>query len=188
MSGMKLNLGCGNKRYDGFLNVDKFKVFQPDILHDLEQFPYPFEDNTIDEIKMYHILEHLGQDPKTFNNIMKELYRICKNQTKIDIRVPHPRHDHYIADPTHVRPITQMTLNLYDKELNEHWKSTGAANTLLAIINNVNFKIVETIVNLEKKYHDLLKENKITQEKLEEYINKYNNVVVETQFILKVIK
>ena len=81
-----------------------------------------------------------------------------------------------------------MTLNLYDRELNEHWKSTGAANTLLAIINNVNFKIVETIVNLEKKYHDLLKENKITQEKLEEYINKYNNVVVETQYILKVIK
>ena len=185
---MKLNLGSGNKRYDEFLNVDKYDIFKPDIVHDLEQFPYSFEDNTINEIKMYHILEHLGQEPKIFNNIITELYRISKNNTKIDIRVPHPRHDNYLADPTHVRPITQMTLNLYDRELNEHWKSIGAANTQLALIHNVNFKIVETVINLEKKYHDQLKENKISQEQLEGYINKYNNVVVETQFILKVIK
>lgn len=185
---MKLNLGSGNKRYDGFLNVDKFNVFKPDIVHDLEKFPYPFKDNEVDEIKMYHILEHLGQKPKTFNNIMKELYRISINEAKIEIRVPHPRHDNYISDPTHVRPITQMTLNLYDRDLNEHWNSIGAANTQLAIINNVNFKIVDTVINLEKKYHDLLKENKISHKELEEYINKYNNVIVETQFTLKVIK
>ena len=185
---MKLNLGSGSKILKGYVNVDKFQYYNPDVVHDLEKFPYPFEDNSVDEILLSHVLEHIGQNPDVFNNIVKEFYRICKNNSIIDIRVPHPRHDHYIADPTHVRPITQMTLNLYDRELNEHWKSTGAANTLLAIINNVNFKIVETIVNLEKKYHDLLKENKITQEKLEEYINKYNNVVVETQFILKVIK
>lgn len=81
-----------------------------------------------------------------------------------------------------------MTLKLYDKDLNDHWKSIGAANSQLAVINNVNFKIVETIINLEKKYHDLLKANKITQGQLEEYIDQFNNVVVETQFILKVIK
>ena len=185
---MKINLGSGNKKYEGFLNLDKFNVFKPDFVHDLETFPYPFKDNEIEEIKMYHILEHLGQIPEIFNNIMTELYRICKNQAIIDIRVPHPRHDNYLADPTHVRPITQMTLNLYDKDLNEHWKSIGAANTQLAVINNVNFKIVDTVISLEKKYHNLLKENKISQKELEEYIIKFNNVIVETQFTLRVIK
>ena len=131
----------------GFLNVDKFDIFKPDILHDLEQFPYPFEDNTVNEIKMFHVLEHLGQVPQIFNNIITELYRICKNQAKIDIRVPHPRHDNYLSDPTHVRPITQMTLSLYDKELNKHWENTGAANTQLAIINNVNFKEDYLLIN-----------------------------------------
>ena len=33
---MKLNLGAGNKKYDGFINLDKYKIFKPDILHDLE--------------------------------------------------------------------------------------------------------------------------------------------------------
>ena len=50
---------------------------------------------------------------------MKELYRICKNNSIIDIVVPHPRHDDFLSDPTHVRPITDMTLSLYDKELND---------------------------------------------------------------------
>ena len=185
---MKINLGSGNKKYKGFLNLDKFDVFKPDIVYDLETFPYPFKDNEIEEIKMYHILEHLGQIPEIFNNIMTELYRICKNQAIIDIRVPHPRHDNYLADPTHVRPITTMTLQLYDRELNDKWREIGAANTQLAVINNVNFKIIETIIKLEKKYHILLKENKIDQNQIEEYINKYNNVVVETQYKLKVIK
>ena len=57
------------------------------IVHDLE-VTYPFEDS-IDEILLSHVLEHIGQDPNVFNNIIKEFYRICKNQSVIDIRVPH---------------------------------------------------------------------------------------------------
>ena len=116
---MKLNLGCGSKILKGFVNLDKFEYYKPDIVHDLEKFPYPFEENSVDEILLSHVLEHIGQDPETFNLIIKELYRICKNSSLIDIRVPHPRHDDFISDPTHVRPITILGLSLYDKELNK---------------------------------------------------------------------
>ena len=30
-----------------------------------------------------------------FNSIMKELYRICKNNSIVDIVAPHPRHDDF---------------------------------------------------------------------------------------------
>ena len=33
---LKINLGSGNKKYEGFLNLDKFDYFQPDIVYDLE--------------------------------------------------------------------------------------------------------------------------------------------------------
>ena len=112
---MKLNLGCGSKILDGYTNVDKFDYYKPDIVHDLEITPYPFEESSIDEILLSHVLEHVGQNPNIFNNIIKELYRICKNKSVINIRVPHPRHDDFISDPTHVRPITIMGLQLYDK-------------------------------------------------------------------------
>ena len=48
---IKLNLGSGSKRYDGFLNSDKFDIFKPDIVHDLEIIPYPKENNSVTEIK-----------------------------------------------------------------------------------------------------------------------------------------
>jgi len=185
---MKLNLGSADKRFEGFTNLDKFKVFKPDIVHDLEDTPYPIKENSVDEIKMHHILEHIGKDPDTYNSIMREIYRISSNGAIIDIRVPHPRHDHYLADPTHVRPITRLGLELYDKELNKQWKDRGCANSQLGLIHNVNFKIIDITITLEKKYHDLLKSKKISDTELQEYIDKYNNVVIETNFFLKVIK
>ena len=119
---MKLNLGCGNKIIDGYINVDKFDTYNVDIKHDLEKFPYPFENDTVEEIILSHVLEHIGQSPDIFIKILKELYRICKNQALIEISVPHPRHDNFISNPTHVRPITIFGLSLFDRDLNEMGK------------------------------------------------------------------
>ena len=176
---MKLNLGSGSKILKGYVNVDKFQYYNPDVVHDLEKFPYPFEDNSIDEILLSHVLEHIGQNPDVFNNIIKELYRICKNNSIVDIRVPHPRHDDFISDPTHVRPITILGLQLYDKSMNEKWEKMKAANTPLALIHEVNFTIKDINFVLEKKYIKLLENKEIDQNELQEYIRKYNNVVKE---------
>ena len=130
----------------------------------------------------------IGQDPNVFNNIIKEFYRICKNGSIIHIKVPHPNHNDFISDPTHVRPITVLGLQLYDKELNKKWEIMNAANTPLALIYNVNFKILSANFNLETKYMTLLKEKKISEDDLKEYIDKYNNVVKEMDIKWRVIK
>lgn len=179
---LKLNLGSGPKRHEGFLNIDKEKYFHPDILHDLETFPYPFENDQISEIKFHHVLEHLGQHPETFNKIMKEIFRICCNNALIEILVPHHRHEYFFADPGHVRPITRLTFELYDQEMNKIWQKEGDAFTPLGIINNVNFKVVSERLIFDKFY----KETK--ESKMREDISKYNNIVQEIHFELKVIK
>ena len=185
---LKLNLGSGDKKIDGFVNLDKFDTFYPDYVHDLEVFPYPFSDNQVSHILMSHVLEHIGQNPDVFNNIMKELYRITCNNGLIDIVVPHPRHDNFLSDPTHVRPITSLGLQLYDLQLNKEWLEKKAANSPLAIIHNVNFKITETYLYLDKKYDLMLKQKKITKEELDFHAEHYNNVITQTRFKLKVIK
>ena len=63
---MKLNLGSGSKILKGYVNVDKFQYYNPDVVHDLEKFPYPFENNSVDEILLSHVLEHIGQNPEIF--------------------------------------------------------------------------------------------------------------------------
>ena len=51
---LKLHLGCGNKMLNGYINVDKYG--KPDILKDLEELPWEWESNSIDEILMIHVL------------------------------------------------------------------------------------------------------------------------------------
>ena len=137
---------------------------------------------------MSHVLEHIGQNPDVFNNIIKELYRICKNNSIVDIRVPHPRHDDFISDPTHVRPITILGLQLYDKNLNEKWEKMNAANTPLALIHGFNFSIKDVNYVLETYYSKLLKKKEIDHDQLQEYIKKYNNVVKEIKIKWIVLK
>ena len=185
---MKLNLGCGSKILDGYKNVDKFDYYKPEIIHDLEITPYPFKESSVDEILLSHVLEHIGQDPNVFNNIIKEIYRICKNQAVIDIRVPHPRHDDFISDPTHVRPITILGLQLYDKELNKKWEEGKFSNTPLAFIHNVNFKIINVLYIVDEKYKNLLSEKKISENEVKEHAAKYNNVIKEMKIKWSVIK
>ena len=185
---MKLNLGCGNKIYDGYVNVDKFDLYNVDIKHDLEQFPYPFDDNSVEEIILSHVLEHIGKDPEIFIKILKEFYRICKNQALIKILVPHPRHDDFVSDPTHVRPITVLGLSLFDKALNEKWENSGAANTPLALIHQVNFQIESVNFAIES---DIMKKHhlgEIDKAKLDYMIKYYNNVVKEIDIKWRVIK
>ncbi len=185
---MKLNLGSGSKILEGYINVDKYNYYKPDIVHDLENFPYPFDDNSVDEILLSHVLEHIGQSPEVFLKIIKEFYRICNNNSLIKIKVPHPRHDDFISDPTHVRPITLLGLQLFDKELNIKWENIKAANTPLALINDVNFKIKNVKYKLDENYTKKFKNKKIDKEQLNSDATTLNNVIKEIEIDWLVIK
>ena len=82
------------KRIPAYINVDKFG--NPDIKHDLESFPWPWKTNSVSEILLIHVLEHLGKDIETYFGIFKEMYRICNNGAKIMIIVPHFRHNFFL--------------------------------------------------------------------------------------------
>lgn len=82
---MKLNIGCGDKTMDGYVNVDL--CGRPDVVCDLSVFPWPFEDNTAEEIYSSHFLEHV-QD---FDRTVLEIHRILKPSGLLHFRVPHFR-------------------------------------------------------------------------------------------------
>ncbi len=185
---MNLNLGCGNKLLEGYTNVDKYDYYKCDVVQDLELFPYPFEDNSVDNILLCHVLEHIGQDPQIFNNILQELYRICKPEALINIIVPHPRHDDFISDPTHVRPITVLGLSLYDREQNEMWQSMGAANTPLGIVLGVDFKIENVEYQLEDDILKKYQSKEISKDELDSLMRHQNNIVKQSTIKWRVKK
>lgn len=81
-----LNLGCGLSKIIGAVNVDAFAVCEPDVVHDLNVFPYPWADGVADEVKALHVLEHLDRD-KWFD-AFREMVRVTKEGGRIVIAVP----------------------------------------------------------------------------------------------------
>ena len=83
---MKLNLGCGTKKFIGkeWINVDAYRSCDPDIVWDLNKTPYPWESGSIDHIYMSHILEHVADWWPCFT----ECARILRPGGTLEVRVP----------------------------------------------------------------------------------------------------
>lgn len=183
---LKLNLGCGQNHLAGYVNVDRFG--SPDVRHDLEQFPWPWETGSVDEVMFNHVLEHLGATTALYLGIIKELYRVCRADATVVVVVPHPRHEHYLNDPTHVRPITPEGLQLFSKALNRQWAEGRVANTPLGLYLDVDFEVVQAQIVLDEPWLSRLQGGAITQQGAMDAIRQYNNVARETKIVLRVVK
>jgi SAM-dependent methyltransferase len=114
MGATKLHLGCGSERKPGWVNVDFQARLNPDQVVDLSVFPWPWPDNSVDEIYSHHVFEHL---PATVATMM-ECHRILKPGGTVEVIVPDACNRAYFQDPTHFRPWTDATVNYF---LNGHF-------------------------------------------------------------------
>lgn len=161
-----MNLGCGIGKREGFINVDKCAEVNPDVLWDLNNFPYPFEDNSFNEITAYSILEHIDNTIK----VMEEIHRIAKPGTLIEITVPYWDGYGFASDPTHKSMFTEHTFTFF----------TGKAD--YSFITTAKFEIVEMTL----QYHPRLKYiPKFIKKRLRFLLKE---IVIGLRVTLKVIK
>ena len=186
MDGLRLNLGCGMNLREGYVNVDRFG--EPDVRHDLETFPWPWSDDSVDEIVLHHVLEHLGHDPDVFLAIFQEMYRVCRGGATIRIVVPHFRHDYFAGDPTHVRAITTHTLSLFSQRLNREFIQRRWANSPLGLYLGVDFELTEAQLKPSETWFRLHPEPQVDLEKLIFEGSLYNNLIEEIHMTLRVVK
>ena len=122
---MELLLGCGNsleKRitFDAIpkewskdlVRLDWDETCNPDVVHDLNIIPYPFDDNLFDEIHAYEILEHCGRqgDYRFFFDQFSELHRILKPGGYLCGTSPKWEECWAWADPGHTRIIAPESM------------------------------------------------------------------------------
>lgn len=62
-----LDIGCGASKTEGFIGMDVRPLPGVDIVHNLEKYPWPFDDETFDLVHASHVLEHItpnNTDPR----------------------------------------------------------------------------------------------------------------------------
>jgi SAM-dependent methyltransferase len=105
-----LDLGCGKKKRIGAVGVDYSDRHNADIIHDLNVFPYPFKNSSVDQIFLDNVLEHLDSPIR----VMEEIYRITKSGASIKIIVPYFRSRWAFIDPTHKNFFTVDSFSYFD--------------------------------------------------------------------------
>lgn len=127
----ELLLGCGSRRqknialtenqrefHEGFVTLDINPDHKPDIVHDLNDLPYPFKDNEFDEIHAYEVMEHVGTqgDWRFFFAQWEELYRILKPDGQFYGTSPLWHSPWAWGDPGHTRVIQAESLVFLSQE------------------------------------------------------------------------
>ncbi len=108
----KLEIACGQNKPEGYFGIDIADTPQTDLVYDLENFPWPIPDNSVDEAACSHYIEHT----KDIIKFMEEVYRILKPGGKILIRAPYYNSVRGWQDPTHTRLISEATFLYYNKD------------------------------------------------------------------------
>jgi SAM-dependent methyltransferase len=137
----ELLIGCGNSRekkvkwtgsngpFENVMTLDVDPGCNPDVIHDLNVLPYPFETDTFDEVHGYECLEHLGQqgDWKFFFQQFSELHRILKPGGVLVATVPMWDSPWAWGDPGHTRVITKGSLLFLDQQ---EYQQIGTASPM----------------------------------------------------------
>ncbi|MFB6226478.1 MAG: hypothetical protein ABEJ02_03945 [Candidatus Paceibacteria bacterium] len=110
MEKKKLNIGCGNDIKEEYVNLDYFSGKGIDVVHDLEKFPYPFDNDQFEEILMDNVLEHLFNTEK----VMEELVRISQDGATIKIMTPHCKSSVAWGDITHKTAFSADSFKHYE--------------------------------------------------------------------------
>jgi hypothetical protein len=125
---MKIDIGCGPNKREGFQGMDQYDLPGVDFVHDVRVTPWPFEDGEITEAHCSHFLEHLtGQERVQFFN---ELYRVMAPGAQISIITPHWASNRAYGDFTHQWPPVAEFTYMY---VSKAWRTEQAIHTDISV-------------------------------------------------------
>ncbi len=181
-------MGCGFNKLNDHWNVDSFAKCNPDQVLDLEVTPWPYDDDFFDKINANNVLEHLGQDPNVFTNIIKEMYRVSKDQAEWYIQVPHHRCDLFWDDYTHVRVLTPKTFRMFDQKVNFEAIAKKLSDSTYGLYHSVDLEVVDVTYNMVGYWLQQQQDGMIGSKELDIKLNTMSNVCESVNIFIKVHK
>lgn len=118
---MKLDLGCGPNKREGFIGVDSRKFPGVDKVVNLGTSRWPWKANSIEESHSSHMVEHLNAAERI--HFVNELHRVLVPGGKCTLIVPHWASCRAYGDLTHQWPPVSEFWFYY---LGKDWRAANA--------------------------------------------------------------
>ncbi len=83
--GLKIDLGCGKNKKEGYIGVDILDAPEVDYVTDLSKKPLPFDDNSVEAVYSNHFFEHIT-DPSP---IFQQIGRVAQDGAQLEIWTPY---------------------------------------------------------------------------------------------------
>lgn len=113
---LQLDIGCGQNKQPNFIGLDIRPLPGVDIVHDVEQYPWPLPDDCITQAICSHLVEHISPQKFGFINFMDEIWRVMKPGGRLAIICPHGNSQGFLQDPTHCNPCNETTWAYFDPQ------------------------------------------------------------------------
>ena len=121
---IKLDVGCGPNKKEGYLGIDSINFPNIDFVRDLRTEKLPCGNNTVEEIHASHFVEHLTAVERI--HLMNESYRVLEPGGKFILICPYWSSGRAYGDPTHQwPPISDFWFYYLDRS----WRKTCARHT-----------------------------------------------------------
>lgn len=129
----KLNLGCGDQKLTGYINIDAEEKCKPDLIWDFVREPLPYEKESVDEVVLFHTIEHIKKT--THPVILKRIHHVLKPEGRLVVSYPE------------FKEIAQRWLDNH-RGMRKYWEATifgrqlYPSDTHLCAMDSTEFKIV----------------------------------------------
>ncbi len=107
-----LDVGCGINKFAGAIGIDNNPRTKADVLCDLDHFPYPFRDNSFDQLRAIHVIEHVADVIRT----MEEFHRLVRNGGTVLMETPHYTDFSSFCDPTHRWHLNSFSFRYFGQD------------------------------------------------------------------------
>ena len=101
---VKVDLGCGTTKQQGFIGIDRFSMPGVDIIADMNKI-LPLDNDSVDYLVASHSIEHAEDILFT----MQEIYRICRHKALVCIVAPYSNTSLNAANPFHKQVFNEHT-------------------------------------------------------------------------------
>lgn len=117
-----LSVGCGKQpSKENLIRLDKSPELKPDVVWDLNQFPYPFNDFSFSKIECLDVIEHLDSIVRT----LEEFHRILEPSGLLRITTPHFSCANSFTDPTHKWHLSYFSFDFFSEGHNLSYYSNA---------------------------------------------------------------